>query len=44
MPRANIIHASLPMPDGQKSSEGRKKTRSAYVLRRPSGTAMVNAR
>jgi hypothetical protein len=32
------------MPDGQKSSEGRKKTSSAYVLYLPPGTAIVNAR
>ena len=43
-PRANSIQASLPIPDGQKTSEGRKNTRRAYVRERPSGTAIVNAR
>ena len=29
IPRLNIIHASLPMLDGQKTSDGRKKSRRA---------------
>ena len=44
IPRLNIIHASLPMLDGQNTSDGRKKRRWAYERRRPSGTAIVNAR
>ena len=41
---ANIIQASLPMLDGQNTSDGRKNSRWAYDRRRPSGTAIVNAR
>ncbi len=39
IPSPNTIHASLPIPDGQKTSDGRKNRSSAYEVRRPSGTA-----
>ena len=44
IPRENIIHASLPMLDGQNTSDGKKNRSRAYERRRPKGTAMVNAR
>ncbi len=42
-PRASSIHASFPMALGQNSSDGQKKTRRAYRLWSPPGSAVVNA-
>ena len=42
-PRVNTIQASLPMPDGQNSIEGRKNSSQAYRLWSASGTAMTYA-
>ncbi|GAA4992669.1 hypothetical protein GCM10025734_21080 [Kitasatospora paranensis] len=43
-PRQNIIQASLPMLDGQNSSDGRKKTSFAYRRESASGKAICRAR